>query len=264
MGNQVTLNSSYMGNTPRFSYIGIEPLINSNSFAYVSLDADRKLLAIGEGSLTDVFSYLIGQEALVVAIHGPGWMGRSIEGFDFAGDEAPPAVRSLRACELAAWRESIPVEFTPSKAGKFSPACRRGYQLIQMLLRYQFLFAHQTPANKILIETQPAACYHQLVDIAPLSDDTFLGRIQRQLILHDHNLPVQDPMIFFEEITRYKLMMGKVSLQSFLVPQELNAMVMAYTSWLFHQQPAQTRRYGDDADGMLIFPAVNQSRRVHE
>jgi hypothetical protein len=248
-----------MVNHQRFSYIGIEPLANANAFAFVSLDEQLNLLAIGEGGLKDVFSYLIGQEALLVGVHAPGFLGKPVGQFPLSPDISAPPAKSCRLCELQAWQESIPVEFTPAKASVFSAASRHGYQLLQMLQRYGFAFYNQNPANKILIETQPAACYYQLINTQPLPEDAFLGRLQRQLILHEHKLPVQDPMDFFEEITRHKIMMGKVSLKSFLLSQELNAMVIAYTAWLFHQQPDRSRLFGNDSDGVLILPSGNQT-----
>ncbi|MBI9051493.1 MAG: DUF429 domain-containing protein [Anaerolineaceae bacterium] len=246
-----------MASHPRFTFVGIEPLVNSNGFAFAALDEQLNLLAIGEGSPKDVFAYLLGQEAVLTGIHAPGFTGQAAETYPQVDASHPPA-KEYRFCEHQIWKEKIPINFTTAKISKMSASARRGYQLIQTLQRYGFIFAHQSPANKILIETQPAACYHQLIDKQPLQEDSFLGRIQRQLALHNHHLPVQDPMGFFEEITRYKLLMGKITLKSILIPEELNALVIAYTAWLVKQKPDQMQRWGDGSDGEIILPINSQ------
>jgi hypothetical protein len=243
-----------MSGQPRFSFVGIEPLASSNGFAFVSLNDKLDLLAIGEGSSKDIFAYLAGQQASIVAIHAPAYLGspHSKENQNFSS--SPPA-SSYRACEFLLWQNKIPVIFTAATLKHLSAPARRGYQLFQTLLRFGFSFPNQSPANKVLIETCPAACYHQLANTIPLPEDAFFGRLQRQLILYNFHLPVQDPMAFFEEITAYKVLMGSVSLKTILLPEELNAMVIAYTAWMFHHQPEKTAVWGESSEGTIILPA---------
>jgi hypothetical protein len=243
----------------QFTYVGIEPLANSNAFAFASLDESLTLLAIGEGSIKDVFAYLAGQEAVLVGIHAPEFLGKSPALHNHAQFSMLPPVKAYRLCEYQLWGNNIPVDFTTAKVTNLSAPSRHGYQLLQILQKYDFRFAHQSPANKILIETQPEACYYQLINTQPLPENSFLGRLQRQLLLHHHHLPVQDPMSFFEEITRYKLLMGKISLKSILIPEELNALVIAYTAWLYQQKPNQINTWGDGSDGEIILPAPNHA-----
>ena len=247
-----------MVNQSRFTYVGLEPQTNSNGFAFAALDTNLNLLAIGEGSQKDVFSYIMGQKSAIIGIHAPVNPGQNHQHSENPNPENIP-VKEYRQCEYEIWKEHIPVDFTTAKMSKMPASVRRGYQFYSTLQRYEYTLAHQSPANKILIETQPAACYYQLVDTQPLQEETILGRIQRQLILHNLNLPIQDPMSFFEEVTRYKLLMGKITLQSILIPEELNALVIAYTAWLFRNKPDQIQCWGDGSDGVIILPKNTQA-----
>jgi hypothetical protein len=65
-----------------------------------------------------------------------------------------------------------------------------------------------------------------------LSRRTLEGRIQRGLILYEEGLQIPDPMDFFEEITRYKLMQGSLPTEGLNSPGQLDALVMSYVAWL--------------------------------
>jgi hypothetical protein len=64
------------------------------------------------------------------------------------------------------------------------------------------------------------------------SRQSLVGRLQRALILYDEGLQIPDPMDFFEEITRHKLLQGVLSTENIYSSGQLDALVMAYVSWL--------------------------------
>src|SRR5688572_31125230 len=72
-----------------------------------------------------------------------------------------------------------------------------------------------------------------------LSRRTLEGRIQRALVLYDQGLQISDPMEFFEEITRYKLMQGIIPLENLYTSNELDALVAAYVAWTTVNKPGQ-------------------------
>jgi len=72
-----------------------------------------------------------------------------------------------------------------------------------------------------------------------LSRRTLEGRIQRALVLYDQGLQINDPMEFFEEITRYKLMQGILPLENLYTSNELDALVAAYVAWTTVNKPGQ-------------------------
>jgi hypothetical protein len=72
-----------------------------------------------------------------------------------------------------------------------------------------------------------------------LSRRTLEGRIQRALILYDQGMQIKDPMEFFEEITRYKLIQGILPLETLYTAKELDALVAGYVAWLTVRRPGQ-------------------------
>jgi hypothetical protein len=78
-----------------------------------------------------------------------------------------------------------------------------------------------------------------------LSRRTLEGRIQRALVLYDQGLQISDPMEFFEEITRYKLMQGILPFENLFSSKELDALVGAYVAWMTVNKPGQFIMQGE-------------------
>jgi hypothetical protein len=71
------------------------------------------------------------------------------------------------------------------------------------------------------------------------------GRIQRALVLHDRGLRIDDPMEFFEEVTRYKLLQGILPSEHIYLSKELEALLAAYLAWMTVNRPQQLTSQGD-------------------
>jgi hypothetical protein len=80
------------------------------------------------------------------------------------------------------------------------------------------------------------------------------GRIQRQLILHNHGLDIPDPMRVFEEITRYRILKGTISLERLYHPPMLDALASAYTAWMAATSPEEISNLGHPEEGEIILP----------
>ena len=93
---------------------------------------------------------------------------------------------------------------------------------------YKFI-SHDGPYR--WIETDSQKCFQALCDKDLLPRRTLEGRIQRDLILYDEGLQIEDPMEFFEEITRHKLMQGILPLETLHSSKQLDALVAAYVAW---------------------------------
>ena len=105
------------------------------------------------------------------------------------------------------------------------------------------------------VEATPRDCYYGLSGRAPLSRRTFEGRIQRALILYEQGLRIGDPMDFFEEITRYKMIKGIFPTELIYPTEMLDALVAAYTAWLTVNQPDDVSLIGDPQEGQIVLPA---------
>jgi len=100
------------------------------------------------------------------------------------------------------------------------------------------------------METKAPDCFRMLAAAKLLAGRTFEGRIQRSLILYEEGFQISDPMDFFEEITRHKLMQGILPFENLYSARELDAMVAAYMGWMTYNRPKQVSLQGD-----FILPA---------
>ena len=74
---------------------------------------------------------------------------------------------------------------------------------------------------------------------------TLEGRIQRALILYEEGIRMHDPMDFFEEITRHKLLQGLLPDEIIYSIKQLDALIAAYVSWLVVNRPHRVVARGD-------------------
>lgn len=100
------------------------------------------------------------------------------------------------------------------------------------------------------METKAQDSFRMLAGAKLLSGRTFEGRIQRSLILYEEGFQIPDPMDFFEEITRHKLIQGILPFENLYSARQLDAMVAAYIGWMTYNRPKQVSFQGD-----LILPA---------
>jgi len=88
-------------------------------------------------------------------------------------------------------------------------------------------------------ETDAQKCFLALCENELLPRRSLEGRIQRALILHGEGLQIPDPMNFFEEITRHRLMHGILPMENLHSPKELDALIAAYVAWMTVNRPKQ-------------------------
>jgi hypothetical protein len=100
-------------------------------------------------------------------------------------------------------------------------------------------------APKQLLETNAQDCFRTLIGKSPLSRRTLEGRVQRGLVLYDQGLRTTDPMDFFEEITRHRMLDGVFPNDLLYSPSELDALVAAYVAWLAVNEPGQVETTPD-------------------
>jgi len=101
------------------------------------------------------------------------------------------------------------------------------------------LEAFSRESHRGWLETNTQECYQALIGQELFSRRTLEGRIQRSLILYDEGFQITDPMDFFEEITRHKLLQGVLPLESLRSAKELDALAAAFVAWLTVNRPNQ-------------------------
>lgn len=241
-------------------FIGVELQYAWRLYTLAALDANLKLLALHQGRLSEVVAYLAENHPVLAAICAPlkpnrGRMQR--EEIRAGLFSALPGNHSaeMRQVEYELLSRGLPAPRTPP-VGNFTPAwMRRGQKLVQELTNLGYAQFSEAETRNQLIETCPEAIFTSLLGHTPFPADALEGRIQRQLVLWDNRLPVRDPMTFFEEVTRHKLLRGILPDQAILPIARLNALAAAHAAYLAAIHPERVTRYGEPEEGEIVLPA---------
>lgn len=238
-------------------FIGIDPTSGRSSFTYAVLDRDLHLVTLADGDIDDVIAVLDGRSAAVVAINAPAAVNRGLVGRKMKKEmEAPHQVRGaqMRLAEYELREHGITVSGTPSNAASSPAWMQMGFDLYRRLEKLGFVKYPGNDSPKQVLETHPHACFCVLTETIPQPKPSLEGRLQRQLVLYEQGLRIQDPMDFFEEITRHKMIKGLWPLDLLYLPEQLDALAAAYTAWLVVNKPAQTCAVGDPKEGRIFLP----------
>jgi hypothetical protein len=97
----------------------------------------------------------------------------------------------------------------------------------------------QRSGPRLWLETDAQDCFQVLGGHKLLPRRSLEGRLQRCAILYEQGVRVRDPIDLFEEITRYKLVQGILSLEDLPSSKELEALVAAYFAWMVVNRPGR-------------------------
>jgi hypothetical protein len=75
-------------------------------------------------------------------------------------------------------------------------------------------------------------------------------------VLHEQGLRIRDPMEFFEEITRFKLLKGNLPTEPIYPAEVLDVLMAAYMAWLVANHPEKLSCVGDRSEGQIVLPAT--------
>lgn len=239
-------------------YIGIDPASGNKDFSYAVLDGNLNLVALADADLEELAAFLAKQESAFVAINAPSGINRGLVKRKLEEEQSAPghALRGvdIRLAEYELRERGIALTGTPSRE-EFCPAwMQAGFGLYRNLSGLGFKPYYADGAHTQVLETQPHACFCVLVDGILFPKSTLEGRLQRQLVLYDRGLRINDAMGFFEEITRFKLMRGFLPTDILYSPEQLDVLVAAYTAWLAANRPDEVTRVGDRSEGQVILP----------
>jgi len=239
-------------------YVGIDPASGRKSFAYAALDRDLHLVTLGDGELDDLTAFLGAQRSAVAAILAPSSVNQGLVRRKLESESLTPGMHirgaDLRMAEYDLRERGITVTGTPGRAESCPAWMQSGFDLYKKLAKMGFATYPQDDAPYQMLETNPHACFCALLDQVPLPKPTLEGRLQRQLALHERRVRVKDPMNFFEEITRHKLLRGILPTDLVYPADMLDVIAAAYTAWLAIQHPEQIVHVGDPSEGQIVVP----------
>jgi hypothetical protein len=239
------------------AFIGIDLTSGRKSFTYAALDRDLNLLALAEGEMDDVTAFMAGQSSAAVAINAPSGVNRGLVREKINKKMLTPnQIRraELRLAEFELRERGINVTRTAASSGLCPEWMQAGFELYRKLEKTGFKKYPEKDAAYQILETNPHACYSVMAGHAPLAKSSLEGRLQRQLILYERGIRIKDPMDFFEEITRYKIVKGDWPMELLYSSEQLDALVAAYTSWLAVNKAEHILMIGDAKEGRIVLP----------
>lgn len=241
------------------TFLGIDPTAGQRPFVYSALDGELHLLALGQGDIDEVLAFIAGQRQAYVAVSAPRSPNKGLMGQNEVRQELSPVPRpgrwtDFRVAEYQLRQHNISIPQTKSNEAECPNWMRMSFSLFHRLEELGYR-PYSTAANdRQSLEVYPHACYAVLLGQNPFPKHSLEGRIQRQLAIFEQQINVPDPMRFFEEITRHRLLNGILPAEILYSAEELDALVAAYTAWKAAVHPDQITCLGMPDEGQIILP----------
>lgn len=242
-------------------FIGVDLTAGTRPISYVVLDAQRALLARGEGSFDDVLSLVTGYERAICAVdapqgHNAGLMADPEYRARLGIPRSKKSYTAYRVCEYELRRRGIGLYNTPLDPEDAQGWMQVGWRFYRALWDADFVNWPGGNAGRQVLEIHPHACYTAMLGHRPLRKTTLEGRLQRQLVLHRAGVDVPNPMRALTELTPHRLLMGDISMVGLLYDHDtLDAAAAAYTAWLAANRPDDVTAAGDPDEGTIVVPA---------
>jgi hypothetical protein len=239
------------------TFIGIDLSGGRHPFTYAALDDECRLVALASGEIEEALAFLCGQQAAVAAVNAPrcpnqGLVRKKLE----IQSLTPGHLRGtdMRLAEYELRARGISVSPTASRLETCAAWMQTGFDFYRKLDGNGFYPFPAEDATHQWLETHPHAAYCALLGQVPLPKPTLEGRLQRQLALYELDMGIKDPMEFFEEITRHRLLKGVLPVEFIYTAEELDAMAAAFTAYLAANHPEQVVWVGDPGEGRIVLP----------
>jgi hypothetical protein len=226
------------------TFLGVDAAAGRKPFTFVAIDPNRRLRVVGGGDAVDVLSFVAGQNNVLVALSPPWKGGKPADG--------SASIALLPACRLAGLHQ--PSLLDAAQPPACPPWMRDSLDLVTRLQEIGFQPFPQENAPRQWLEAPAETGFRALLGVPPFDTGILEGRIQRQLVLYDLELNVPDPMEFFEEVTRFRLLHSHLPYERVLPQAELNAWLAAAAAWLAVHEPARLQAAGSPADGITYHP----------
>ncbi|MBM3125718.1 MAG: DUF429 domain-containing protein [Chloroflexi bacterium] len=241
-------------------FIGIDPASILDSPVYSCLDTELNVLKLGGGTLDEILSGIQEADTITIAINAPAKPNRGLvknlltrrskESHQIRGSD-------IRLCEFELRERGIVISGTPSNEELCPPWMQTGFALFNKLERSGYSNMDSMSSRNRVMETNPHACFCVMTGRVPFFKTALEGRLQRQLVLYERGVRIKDPMEFFEEVTRYKIIHGNLPMELLYSAEQLDVIVAAYTAWVAAQKPEKLKAVGDPSEGRIYLPEID-------
>jgi predicted nuclease with RNAse H fold len=239
-------------------FLGIDPTAGRSPYTWAMLNADCRLVMLAGGELDEILELVDEQTSTLVAVNAPPRPNQGLVRAKLADMQPSGNLRGadMRLAEYLLRERGISVPPTSSRPEVCAAWTQMGFLLHRKLEEMGFcLFPGGEDARQRL-ETNPHAVFCALLGQVPLPKPTLEGRLQRQLALHGKGGDIADPMEFFEEITRHKLLHGVLPMEFIYTAEELDALAAALTAWLVVNFPDEMTIVGEKEEGQILLPVL--------
>lgn len=239
-------------------FLGVDTAGAEKPFTCAAVDGEGKLLILRACELEEVLSLLQSNSVSYVAINAPARPNQGLLRERLARHvsySSPLRRADMRLVEYELRQRGIHIAATPQQVASCAPWVQLGFGLYQRLTELGFdHYSDSRDRRRQVIETNAHAVFCVLLGKQPLPKATLEGRLQRQALLHERGLGIQNPMDFFEEITLYRLMRGRLPWNLIYRPEELDALAASYVAYLAATQPMETIGVGPGEEGQIVLP----------
>ncbi|MGD8455974.1 MAG: DUF429 domain-containing protein [Anaerolineales bacterium] len=240
-------------------FMGIAPSIQGESLAFAVIDEHLHPLFVSIDNLERALASAAEQQPKTVGVGAPPNLNhRIVADPDKRADLGLPVKRGrpmdCRVAEYKILLQGVDIYRTPSQMAKAKDWMLTGFKIYTGLKELGFSpYEEKTEKNR-WVETPPETCFWLWLQGNLMDADSLEGRIQRQLSLYALGMDIPDPMNFFEEITRYRLLKGILVEEGLYSSAELNAIASAYVAWAVVQRPNEVSFVGDEGEGQIVIP----------
>jgi hypothetical protein len=244
------------------TYIGIDPTTGTTPFTYSAVDSDLRLLVLGQADMDEVLAFVAGQKAAFVAVCAPrrpnqGKMSEPKVRDALSPQPNPGRWTNFRIAEYLLRQANINIHQTCADKSECPNWMQMGFKLYSRLEKIGYKDYQSSNSEHQMIEVYPHASFTCLLGIIPFAKHSLEGRLQRQLILHEQGINLPDPMRFFEEITRHRLLCGILPDEELSTPSELDALSASLTAWMAVNKPGKSCLVGDAEEGQILLPTTS-------
>jgi hypothetical protein len=241
-------------------FIGIDLTQGEKVISYSVLNEDLETITLAQGSYQSLLTYLGEQQTSIVGIYGPAQPNQNIltsadrrTQYEIKMGKGRPG--NMRVAEYVLKQHKLPTYQTPNTT-KDAPAwMQTSFKLYRDLAKLGYQkFSIGTNAGQQMAEVLPEVGFKAWVEGELLTRRSFHGRLQRQLALYEMGINITDPMLYFEEITRYKILQGVLPEEIILPNGTLSALSAAYLAWQTKHQPENITLVGLEIEGQIAIP----------
>jgi hypothetical protein len=241
------------------NYVGVDPTAGRHPFTFAALDFDRRLVALKAGDMDDVVAFIADSQPATVAVNAPPHPNHGLVRKKLELQKVPAGQlrgSDLRLAESELHTRGVSVQPTPSRPEVCPTWMQMGFELYRRLAALGFQPYPSEKASCQYLETHPHAAFCAMLGRSPLPKPTLEGRLQRQAALYEQGVGIKDPMGFFEEVTRHKLLRGLLPEGLIYAAEELDALMAANVAYLAGTTPQDMFLVGDPDEGRIALPVA--------